>query len=297
MNVDIAEAPSEVVLDEASRAPNGVVRSCWRLWRVRIGVVIVSLVLAVALFGPMIAPHGETDFLGTPNERTAAGTRFGTDYLGQDVWSRFLRGGVELLVSAGSATAIGVSSGLLLGLVAALRPGMIDRAVSRMVDVMLAVPGLLLVLAAMTTLGPERWLIVAMVALTTAPRVARVTRGSAMTLVDQEFVTVSRTLGKRAWGIAWTDLIPNMCGPLLVEVNIRFVYAIGTIASLAFLGLTPAVNDANWGLMVQENRAALTVQPWGVLLPVGAIVLLTIGLGLIADGLAQTAASLDPPRR
>jgi peptide/nickel transport system permease protein len=263
------------------------------LWRFRLGIVLVCLIVGLALLGPVFAPHGETEFVGLPNERSAGGTLFGTDYLGQDVWSRFLRGGTQILLMAGAASAIGLVVGTLLGLAGALHRGVVDLVVTRLIDVMLAVPALLLTLAAMTTVGPEPWLVVAMVAVTTAPRVARVARGSATALVDQEFVTVSRTFGKSPWRIAASELLPNMSGPMLVEVNIRFVYALGMIASLAFLGLTPTANAANWGLMAQENRGALTVQPWGVVLPVGAIVLLTIGVGLIADGLTYAAASID----
>ena len=91
-----------------------------------------------------------------------------------------------------------------------------------------------------------------------------------------------------------SDVLPNIAAPLLVEASVRFAYSIGIVASLAFLGFTPEVNGADWGVMVQENRAALTVQPWGVVLPVMAIVALGVGTALVADAVASTTSRRHP---
>jgi peptide/nickel transport system permease protein len=278
---------------ESSKRPSGVFRRSLRLWRVRAGLLLVLIVAGICLLGPALAPHGETEFVGRPNTRVVDGLRFGTDYLGQDVWSRFLLGGRSILLYALIATGLGVTVGAAIGLVAALDRGLIDEILMRSVDVMLAIPQFLLVLVAMTSIGPKTWLIVAAVAVTTAPRVARVTRGVAIVVAQRDFVVASEALGESRWRIIRSDLLPNISGPLLVEANIRFAFSIAVVASLAFLGFVPSVNSANWGLMVQENGGALSVQPWAVVLPTLAIIAVTIGTGLIADGIARTSAGID----
>lgn len=294
--------PSTAAADRSGVVPQqrSFAARAFGLGRVRAGVVIVAVVIAVALVGPLFAPRGATEFAGRPNTRQVDGSLFGTDYLGQDVWSRFLLGGRTIVLYAVVATVLGVVTGAAAGLVAAFDRGVLDELLMRTVDVLLALPQLLLVLVAMTTVGPEPWLVIVAVAMTTVPRVARVARVSAGSVVDRDFVRASEALGESTAYIVRSDLLPNVSGPLLVEASIRFTYSIGIVASLAFLGFTPRVNDANWGLMVQENRAALSVQPWGVVLPTLAIAGLALGAGLVADGLARTGAGADrttPDRR
>ncbi len=279
----------------SGRARAGLVRSSLRLGRVRVGCAITIVIVAVALLGPLLAPRGETEFVGRPNSGPSRAALFGTDYLGQDVWSRFLMGGRAILLYAAVATVLGVVAGAAIGLVAALNRGLLDELLMRTVDVLLALPQLLLVLVAMTTVGPEPWLVIASVAATTAPRVARVTHAAAVSVVERDFVKASEAIGESALSVVRSDLLPNVSGALSVEASIRFTYSIGIVASLAFLGFTPRINDANWGVMVQENRAALSVQPWGVVLPTLAIAALALGTGLIADGIARSNAGIGRP--
>jgi peptide/nickel transport system permease protein len=262
--------------------------------RARAGLALLALVVAVAVVGPVFAPHGETDYVGPPNRTGVAGALFGTDQLGQDVWSRFLLGGRTILLYAAIATALGLLIGAAVGLAAALAPPLADELMMRTVDVLLALPQFLLVLVALTTVGPEPWLIVSAVALTTAPRVARVVRGAAVTIAGRDFVQVSEAIGESRAYVLRADLLPNVSGPILVEAGIRFTYALGIVASLAFLGFTPDANSADWGVMVQENRGAFAVQPWGVLLPVAAIAVAALGAGLVADGVARASARIEP---
>ncbi|WP_051062746.1 ABC transporter permease [Ilumatobacter nonamiensis] len=246
--------------------------------------------MLIAALGPLLAPLGATEYVGRPNTARVAGAILGTDHLGQDVWSRFLLGGRSILVIASVATAIGVLVGAATGALAAAHGGLVDQWIMRGVDVTLAVPPILLALVAMTTLGPEPWLITAAVALVTAPRVARVSYGAATVVVERDFVEVSDRIGETRWYVMTRDVLPNISGALLVEAGIRLTYAVAIVASLAFLGFTTGTNEANWAAMVQENRAAFAVQPWGVLVPTAAIVALTLGAGLITDGIARTTA-------
>lgn len=276
--------------------PDSVARAALRMWRTRIGLVLLLAIAAVAIGGPWVAPYGEAEFVGTPNTRHVDGTRFGSDYFGQDVFSRFLFGGRSILLLALLATTIALVSGTMIGLVAAYNRGRLDDVLMRIMDVNLAFPQLLLALVALTAIGPKWWLIVLVVAITTMPRIARITRGAAVPVVERDFVGAAEALGEPRWRILLSELLPNVSGPLLVEANLRLTYTIGTIASLGFLGFSTRVNAADWGLMVNENRGALSVNPWGTVLPAAAIAVLTVATGLIADGIARATAGIDRAR-
>jgi peptide/nickel transport system permease protein len=281
----------------SQRRPVGVLRSALGLWRTRVGLLIVVSLGAIAMLGPLLAPHGPADFVGLPNTGPSPAARFGTDHIGQDVWSRFLNGGAEILLLATLATILGLALGSTLGMLAAYSRGPVDDVIMRGMDVILAFPQIMLVLVVISTLGPSGWLIVLAVGLTTMPRVARVTRGAAQPVVERDFVAAAEALGVPRSGILFREIFPNILSPLMVEASLRLTYSIGVIASLAFLGFASNLNAPDWGLMIQENQIALVVQPWGVVLPMAAVALLTVGTGLIGDGIARSAAGLDRSRR
>jgi peptide/nickel transport system permease protein len=160
-------------------------------------------------------------------------------------------------------------------------------------DVILAFPSIVLALVAVATAGPQVWLIILVVGITTMPRVARVTRGSSAEIVERDFVQAAEALGEPRRKILMGELLPNITSPLMVEASLRLTYAIGLIASLAFLGFGRQPPAADWGLMIHENQQGLTVQPWGVLMPVLAIAMLTIATSLIGDGLSRASAGID----
>jgi peptide/nickel transport system permease protein len=289
--------PEEVVVPVASTVrPRGIFRSALRSWRTRAGLVLVAIVVGIAVIGPWVAPHGATEFVGTPNTRDVEGLLFGTDALGQDVWSRFLYGGRTILVLAVVSTAIGLFVGTIIGLVAAYNRGRLDNVLMRAVDVLLAFPALLLLLVAVTTLGRHSWVIILLVSITIIPRVARVTRGASLGVVERDFVGAAEALGESRTHILGKEVLPNVAGPLLVEANLRLTYSIILIGTLSFLGLGIGLNRADWALMINQNQLALSTQPWGVMLPILAISLLTVGVGLIADGLGRAVAGIDRGR-
>jgi peptide/nickel transport system permease protein len=294
---DLAVAPATFAdLSEVTPSPRGLLRRSLRLSRTRVGLILVVILVGVAFVGPLFAPFGETEFVGTPNVRDAEGTLLGTDYFGQDVVSRFLYGGATILVLAVLSTALALVLGVSIGLLAAYNRGRLDDVLMRLMDISLAFPQLLLALVALTTIGPKAWLIVLIVAFTQMPRIARVTRGAAVPVVERDFISAAEALGESRSRILRSELLPNVSGPLLVEANLRLTYSLIIIATLGFLGFATSVNAADWGLMIQQNRSALSVQPWGVLLPALAIALLTIGTGLITDGIARAAAGIDRGR-
>src|SRR5258708_39790504 len=181
------------------------------------------------------------------------------------------------------ASAVGLMGGVVVGLVAAYSRNALDDVLMRGMDVIMALPSILLALVAVAIVGPRAWVIVAAIALTTAPRVARVARGAAQPVVERDFIAASEAMGVPRWRIISGELLPNTLGPLMVEASLRPTYSLGGIAALALLGLSPTPNAANWGTMIQENQLVLAVHPWAALAPIIAIPLLPMRTGLICD--------------
>ena len=271
----------------------GILRNALRLGRTRIGVAIVALLVAIAVFGPLVAPHSPTEFVAVPNSGPSGDAIFGADALGRDVLSRFLHGGLTVLWLAAAATVLGVVLGVVIGLIAAYSRNWLDDVLMRGNDVVLAFPQIIFVLLAVSAIGPKLWLIVLTVGLTHAPRVARVLRGAAQEVVERDFIKAAEAVGEKRSRIVFGELLPNVTSPLLVELGLRMTYSIGLVAAISFLGFGLQPPTADWGLMINENRLSITVQPWAVVLPVLAIGLLTIGTNLITDGIARAAIGID----
>jgi peptide/nickel transport system permease protein len=270
-----------------------LLRRASRLWRTKVGAALVLLLVGIALVGPLFAPYAPDAFADAPYAPPSDLARLGTDGLGRDILTRFLWGGRSILGLSAAATAIGLALGIAIGLVAAYSRGLLDDMAMRAMDVILAFPSIVLALVAVATVGPKLWLLVLVVGLTTMPRVARVTRGAALEVVERDYVHAAEAMGESRVKILAGEILPNVTSPLMVEASLRLTYSIGLIAGLSFLGFGLQPPAADWGLMINENRQALTVQPWGVVMPVLAIVVLTIGTSLIADGLARASAGLD----
>jgi peptide/nickel transport system permease protein len=289
----LLEQPPALIQAAPARARFALVGDALRLGRTRFGVVIVALLVLVALAGPLVAPHSPTEFVGIPNSAPSGDAVFGTDALGRDVLSRFLYGGRTVLWLSAAATLLGMVVGVAVGLIAAYSRNWLDDVLMRANDVLLAFPQIIFVLLAVSALGPKLWLIVLTVGLTHAPRVARVLRGAALEIVERDFVKSAEVVGEKRWRIVFGEVLPNVTSPLLVETGLRMTYSIGLVAGISFLGFGLQPPDADWGLMINENRLSITVQPWAVLLPVIAIGLLTIGTNLITDGLSRALAGID----
>ena len=215
---------------------------------------------------------------------------FGTDYLGQDVFSRVLAGGRSILLISLLATVLGIVVGVLIGVIAAYAGGWLDETLMRLNDVALAFPQILLALLVLSAVDqPAAWMIVLIVGISHAPRVARVARGVALGIVPRDFVTSAEALGESRLRVILFEVLPNMSAPLLAEAGLRLTYSIGMVAGIGFLGFSTNPGAADWGQMINENRLALLVQPWAVVLPVIVIGIFTIGTNLLADGVTQVA--------
>ncbi|WP_125611575.1 ABC transporter permease [Specibacter cremeus] len=285
--VHLATAPPR------TRHKQGLFRRALKSRRTVIGLVLSGLVLGVAFLGPLVTPHSPTVFVAAPFSPAGIGGPFGTDNLGRDVLSRFLAGGQTLMILALLGTVIGVGLGAVVGVVAAYRRGWLDEVLMRTGDVALAFPQIVLALLFLSIIGPQLWLLVLMVGVGHMPRVARVVRGAAMSVVERDFVKAAESVGIPRWKIVIGEIVPNISSTLAVEFGLRLTYSIGLVAGLSFLGLGMQPPAADWGLMINENRIALTVSPWSVVLPVLAIAVLTVGTNLVTDGLAKAAIGSD----
>jgi peptide/nickel transport system permease protein len=271
---------------------SGTLRRIGQQRRLLVGLVITGVIALLAVVGPWLAPYGENEIVGKPF--TMEGSLLGTDYLGQDVWSRLLSGGGSILLISLLATALGMVLGIVIGVVAAYAGGWLDEAIMRLNDVALAFPQILLALLVLTAVDqPSWWMIVLLVGASHAPRVARLARGVALGIVSRDFVIAAEALGESRLRVIMAEVLPNMNAPLLAEAGLRLTYSIGIVAAIGFLGFATDPGAADWGLMINENRLALLVQPWGVLAPVIIIGIFTVGTNLMADGIAHLAGRGD----
>lgn len=275
------------------RRGGGLFRTAWGFGRTKIGVALTVLIVLVAVLGPFIAPYTPTEFITKPYETGVDGTVFGGDNRGRDVLTRFLWGGWTLLLLAAASAGIGVLAGTVIGVVAGYRGGWIDDVLMRASDVLLAFPQLIAALLVMSIIGPRVWLIVVIIAVSHMPRVARVIREATRKVIEQDYIKAVEAIGMPRHRIMAVEILPNVTSPLLVELGLRLTYSIGVVAVLGFLGMGLQPPTADWGLMINENRQGMSIQPWAVALPVTAIAILTIGANLITDGLSRASIGID----
>jgi len=270
------------VLWTAARTPRGAV-----------GLALAALVVLVAVVGPSLAAKSPDALVTLPYAKPSSQFPLGGDYLGRDVLSRVLHGGWVLLLMAVAATVLGVAVGAAGGMSAAYLRGRPDGFIMRTVDVILAFPQLVFALLLVSILGPKLWLIVLAVGLSHAPAVARVIRSATLDISERDYVKVAELQGMRPGKVMRREILPNLISPLMVESGLRLTYSIVIIAGLSFLGFGQQPPAANWGLMINENRAGLPLNPWAVIVPAALIALLTIGTNTFTDAVARVTIGVD----
>jgi peptide/nickel transport system permease protein len=258
-----------------------------------VGLVLVGVVTVIALAGPLLAPFSPTVLVGAPFAGPGGGHLLGLEYVGRDTLARVLDGGIRILPLAAIATAGGVGLGAFLGISAGYRGGAYDEIVMRTLDVLLAVPQIILALLLVSLAGASPLLVGTAVVLIHAPQVARVARAATLRAAQEDFVKYSQALSDPPLRIMLNDVLPSVAGPLLVESALRLTYSIGIIASLNFLGLGTRPPFPDWGAMINENRIGIDQNPWPVVVPVALVAVLTIGASLFADALARVTAGLE----
>ncbi len=253
-----------------------------------VGLLIVLLFLFMAIFGPLVSPYGYAEQnIAARIQPPSATHLFGTDIYGRDVFSRVLVGSRDIFILSGSSTLAAVLLGLSVGLFAGYYGGLLDEIVMRLMDVLLAIPALLLAMLMLAMAGPSQLNVVIVVGLLYIPMVSRVVRSVVLELKTKEFVEAAKVRGESSLYIMFREILPNATAPLIVEAAARFSYSIFLIASLGFLGLGVEPPSPNWGLMVAEARDSFALAPWTLAFPSAAIALLVIGVSLLGDGLRR----------
>jgi len=267
------------------------------LWRqtplsFRIGLVILLIHFVVAVTGPYWAPYGFSQMgTGRPLSGMSWTHPFGVDQLGRDIFSRVVHGSHIVILLSLSGTLLGLVIGAVLGLLSGYVGGWLDEILQRVLEALISIPFLVLALIAIASAGPELsgnpLLIVLVVALVYAPRIARMARSVAVDIATRDHVTVARLRGESAWSVMQRELLPNATSVLLVEFALRAGYAPVLIGSLGFLGFGLRPPTPEWGLMISENRALIMITPVAVLGPGLALASLVVGLNLFTEGLAR----------
>lgn len=255
----------------------------------RVGLVLVMLICAIALLGPLVSPYSPTDTVGVPFAGPSSAHPLGLDTLGRDVVSRFLYGGRVLIAVAFMATVLAYVVGIPLGMAAGFRRGPFDVATIAIADLILSFPPLVFALVLLAAAGPQLWLVIISIATIHAPRVVRITRAVTLDIATQEFVEAAIARGEGLLAILHRDILPNIWTPVLADFGIRLTGSVILFSSLSYLGFGQAPPAADWGLMISENRTALLIQPWVVVVPAVTIALLAIGVNLVADAVARSA--------
>jgi len=259
-----------------------------------IGLILLAVLAAACLFGPWLAPHDpeKMDFLGRFRP-LGAQNWFGADQFGRDVLSRLLVGARSTLPMALAATLLGTVAGAVVGTASAYLGGRWDEAIMRTIDAVMAVPGLLLALLLVSTLGNGAGNAMIAIAVTFAPGMARVTRAVALTVRGQDYVKSATVRGERASWIIFREMLPNVMAPVVIEATIRVSFAVMLFATLSFLGLGAQPPASEWGLMVAEARQYVHQAPWILIAPSLAIAMTAIAFNLLGDGLRDAMNPRD----
>ena len=260
-----------------------------------IGGAIVAFMVFVAVFAPFLAPYdplrGDLSQSFLPPSPTHW---MGTNIQGQDVLSRIIWGARLTLGIAVLSVTIGVVVGGFFGAVAGFFKGKVDAIIMRMVDIMLAIPGLLLAIGIVTFLGRGVVQIAMAIAIVNVPIFARLLRSSLLGLREADYVVAARSVGVRGPTILGRHMLPNALGPLIVQATLALATAVVDAAALGFLGLGPDPRTPEWGAMLSDTYRYLNEAVWLAFFPGIAIVISVIGFNLLGDGMRE---ALDPRLR
>ncbi|WP_329082712.1 MULTISPECIES: ABC transporter permease [unclassified Streptosporangium] len=247
------------------------------------GGVLLGVPLVIALAGPWFA--GEPGLRGVP---FGSGPFLGTDFVGRDVWRQVLLGGRTVVVVALAATALAFLVGTPLGLLAAMtRRRWLDELLMRPLDLLLAVPSLLMLILLAATVPPGPVTLVVIVAVISLPEVARISRAAALEIAARPAMEAMRLQGESWWRRAVGYVGRSMLRTLLADLGVRVVGALYLVATASFLGVGVSPDSGDWAVMVDRNRTGMFLQPWAVLVPALLIVALSVGLNLLFDGVRR----------
>ena len=289
-------------LDTAATKPPHPLKDIWRNFRrnrgAMVGLALIVVITFLAVFADVVAPYGPAEqfrdaFLSPPSWLAGGDPRFllGTDDVGRDILSRLIYGARLSLLIGVVVVTLALAAGVTLGLVAGFFGGLVDIVVMRLMDIMLALPALLLAIVIVAILGPG--LMNAMVAVTVVvvPHYARLTRGAVLSELGRDYVTASRVAGAGPLRLMFVTVLPNCLAPLIVQATLGFSGAILDAAALGFLGLGAQPPTPEWGSMLANALQFIQRAWWVVTFPGLAILVTVLAFNLMGDGLRD---ALDP---
>ncbi|OYY93988.1 MAG: peptide ABC transporter permease [Hydrogenophilales bacterium 28-61-23] len=257
-----------------------------------VGLAIIAIYVIAAVFAPWLASHDPTaQDLAASLQGPSAAHWLGTDSYGQDLYSRLLYGAQLALIIGFASVALGLVVGVAIGLAAGLMGGRVEWLLMRIVDGLLAFPELILAMAFMAVLGLGTENVVYALALSFVGPFARMTRGDVLQVKNQPYIEAARLMGVGTSAIIWRHVLPNVVSPILVQAGMRVSIAILLESGLSFLGIGVVPPTPDWGLMIAEGRAFITMAPWISGVPGVALAILLVALNLLGDGLRD---AFDP---
>ncbi|AJD90058.1 diguanylate cyclase [Jeotgalibacillus malaysiensis] len=287
-------------LEPANKPPQEETISPWKeAWRkfrknkiALVGTSIVFFFILVAIFAPVIAPQGinEQDL---PNrlQPPSADFWFGTDDFGRDIFSRVVYG-ARLSLTVGFLAVVGSAIvGSMLGIIAGYYGKWVDTIISRLFDIMLAFPSILLAIAVVSILGPSLRNALIAIAIINIPNFGRLIRSRVLSVKEEEYIMAAKAIGMSDRRILFSHVLPNSMTPIIVQGSLAVATAILEAAALGFLGLGAQIPEPEWGAMLAASRALLVQAPWTLFFPGLAIMLAVLGFNLMGDGLRD---ALDP---
>jgi ABC-type dipeptide/oligopeptide/nickel transport system permease subunit len=260
-----------------------------------VGLMILLLLAAMALFAPLLAPHDPLEMFTKDRLQPPSATYFlGTDEFGRDILSRIMYGGRGAftvgLVSIGVATLVGVA----VGLVAGYASGTFDSVSMRFFDALLAFPAILLAIVILAVLGPGALNAILAIAIVNIPAFARLTRANVLVEKNRDYVDAARAVGLKPARLIFRTIFPNTMSTILVQITVSMAAAVLLESALSFLGLGMRPPAPSWGAMLSTGRGFMARAPWYAIFPGLAITLLVMGFYLLGDGLRD---ALDPRRQ
>ena len=247
------------------------------------GIGLIALFLFISVFTPWIAPYSESANVGGTWEDPSVKMLFGADQIGRDMLTRIMYGARMTIGVALAITLLSFLIGIVLGFVAAVMGGWVDMFFSRLVDVMLSIPGLIFALIILGVFGSSIPVLILTIAVLDSTRVFRLARALGMNLTVMEYVEAARLRGEGLWWVIRREILPNAWAPLISEFGLRFCFNFLFIAGLSFLGLGIQPPYADLGGMVRENAAAINFGMMAPIYPATAIALLTVSVNLVVD--------------
>lgn len=262
----------------------------------RVAAVVLLLLLAAALLAPWIAPYGENEIVGEFWESFSARSWLGTDQLGRDLLTRLIYGAQNTFLIAGAATLLSFTMGGFFGFIAAVSGGAVDSLLSRLNDMMMAIPTLIFALVILSVMPSSLIVLILVMGVLDSTRVFRLSRAVAVDIAVFDFVEAARLRGERTFWIISREILPNALSPLFAEFGLRFAFAVLFLSTLSFLGLGIQPPEADWGNMVRDNRDGIIYGIPAALIPAAAIAMLTISINLIVDSVISRTSSLKGGR-